>query len=1097
MRKHFLILMLMALLPFTAWAATVPATVTWSVGSNTLKYNGTERNLPTIDAVTEIDPFDAANIIDLKWYRVVGTTETEIAKVGNNYPFTKAGTYKVTFGYNGKSDTYTATWLVKKEDLDVIADNFNISDELDPKYATYHQITFGDEAPAYTWHFGDLPGAFDNEAKQAAEYATITGQEGVSFNCTYLKGSDVAEYDIIPVVSGEGRLVSENYNFVPKKGTLKVVPKALSKDATKYTITVTDKEYNASAREGGIAIKDLTFTGDDQDLTQGADFNVAFFVDATCTTTAFKYYTKADLTAINTTLYVKTPDTDVLSPAEAAVLSDVYRADYSTSTKVTAALQSAFNTLVDGLSDGPTAYSNHVNAGTYYMKVTGAGNYDESIIVPFKITQKPLAVNTLNNVATYSGEKQTLPYNKTTASFEGLENVDKIAEDGLTKGLPIATAFAEGVTMKVKTAKDVINVEGTASDYEIVAYAEKNSKTVNNLTQIFKNYQVAYFQGGKLTVNPKALTLTLIDQEVNFGDVSDLNPGKSYQPTADNAANYFTLTGFVNSEKIKTNPTLVVAAEEVAEGTGVYNITVDPSTLTYQSGDGKKPIAASNYTIAPAPTSTLTATLTINKGFISVRPNNAGNIYGDAEAELTVFVNAAKAEDKAKAEAVLKKAITIAELSSAADGYVTNNPYPGAGVYEMTLDFTKIKDEADFQYLTKYYNISKFTGTYTVTKRALTKIEIADQVLTIGDAATALDEDKVAFTAADYTLTSVDKVNLKGEFKYSAVETGTTTLDGEGVDHPRDIKIEFDGVTAFTNFSLPEDVANLATAVENKYIFGKLTVKAAIAGGIVLNPVKKAVWLAADNGERTAEEIAAIREAFGYTAIKAADQTKTDVKFGSFTMAPERWYTLVLPFNTTVAEVSKKLGYAVVNVLNKANDTEDVKFKLWMQEINANEPFLVKVYKEVNLADDNGDGTEDDPITFTDKTVEFAETPSVKDAANNEFIGTFKGYIGTVGTTDEYYMATSDGKWWNAGKAGSDGLGGYTRPSGAYLKIAAGSSARIFIEEPDGTTAIQTINADGELISAEGWYTLNGVKLQSVPTEKGVYIHNGKKIVVK
>jgi hypothetical protein len=33
--------------------------------------------------------------------------------------------------------------------------------------------------------------------------------------------------------------------------------------------------------------------------------------------------------------------------------------------------------------------------------------------------------------------------------------------------------------------------------------------------------------------------------------------------------------------------------------------------------------------------------------------------------------------------------------------------------------------------------------------------------------------------------------------------------------------------------------------------------------------------------------------------------------------------------------------------------------------------------------------------------------------------------------------------------------------------------------------------------NAEGWYTVNGIKLQSAPTEKGVYINNGKKVVVK
>ena len=34
-------------------------------------------------------------------------------------------------------------------------------------------------------------------------------------------------------------------------------------------------------------------------------------------------------------------------------------------------------------------------------------------------------------------------------------------------------------------------------------------------------------------------------------------------------------------------------------------------------------------------------------------------------------------------------------------------------------------------------------------------------------------------------------------------------------------------------------------------------------------------------------------------------------------------------------------------------------------------------------------------------------------------------------------------------------------------------------------------------ITFEGWFTLDGIKLPAEPTESGVYIHNGKKVVVK
>ena len=56
----------------------------------------------------------------------------------------------------------------------------------------------------------------------------------------------------------------------------------------------------------------------------------------------------------------------------------------------------------------------------------------------------------------------------------------------------------------------------------------------------------------------------------------------------------------------------------------------------------------------------------------------------------------------------------------------------------------------------------------------------------------------------------------------------------------------------------------------------------------------------------------------------------------------------------------------------------------------------------------------------------------------------------------------------------------------------------IIVEEADGsTTAISGITADGVAVKAEGWYTIDGMKLNAAPTQKGVYINNGKKIVVK
>ena len=129
-------------------------------------------------------------------------------------------------------------------------------------------------------------------------------------------------------------------------------------------------------------------------------------------------------------------------------------------------------------------------------------------------------------------------------------------------------------------------------------------------------------------------------------------------------------------------------------------------------------------------------------------------------------------------------------------------------------------------------------------------------------------------------------------------------------------------------------------------------------------------------------------------------------------------------------------------------------------------------------------------VKFENTNVDAAEKTATATVGEADFIGvydqtTVNGAAGiyipqngkfhevTTGTADIYFMA-------------------------AYLKVNSGSAARITVEEADGsTTAISAITADGQLIPAEGWYTLNGVKLQAAPVEKGVYINNGKKVVIK
>ena len=68
-------------------------------------------------------------------------------------------------------------------------------------------------------------------------------------------------------------------------------------------------------------------------------------------------------------------------------------------------------------------------------------------------------------------------------------------------------------------------------------------------------------------------------------------------------------------------------------------------------------------------------------------------------------------------------------------------------------------------------------------------------------------------------------------------------------------------------------------------------------------------------------------------------------------------------------------------------------------------------------------------------------------------------------------------------------------PNKAWLSVNTGEpSARITIVFEDAT---KIANTNITNITNGNWYDLNGRKLQGMPTKKGVYILNGKKVVVK
>lgn len=100
---------------------------------------------------------------------------------------------------------------------------------------------------------------------------------------------------------------------------------------------------------------------------------------------------------------------------------------------------------------------------------------------------------------------------------------------------------------------------------------------------------------------------------------------------------------------------------------------------------------------------------------------------------------------------------------------------------------------------------------------------------------------------------------------------------------------------------------------------------------------------------------------------------------------------------------------------------------------------------------------------------------------------------GVTKSDDNYVFGTVDGErgFFHLRKAAAAG----EVKNKAYLHIeAAEAPLRIVLEEANATR-IANINTQK---AADGaWYTTTGVKLNGVPTLKGMYIHNGKKFMIK
>ena len=124
-------------------------------------------------------------------------------------------------------------------------------------------------------------------------------------------------------------------------------------------------------------------------------------------------------------------------------------------------------------------------------------------------------------------------------------------------------------------------------------------------------------------------------------------------------------------------------------------------------------------------------------------------------------------------------------------------------------------------------------------------------------------------------------------------------------------------------------------------------------------------------------------------------------------------------------------------------------------------------------------------------------TQGVVDLGSYEFIGSTEHLDWFEATSKGAYILQGDGKWHKVTVESPDNV--YIPAFRSFFLSKLGSDTKMLnvifgdFDEPTAIDHIQTIDRDG----TERWFDLNGRLLNGKPTQRGIYINNGKKVLIK
>ncbi len=302
---------------------------------------------------------------------------------------------------------------------------------------------------------------------------------------------------------------------------------------------------------------------------------------------------------------------------------------------------------------------------------------------------------------------------------------------------------------------------------------------------------------------------------------------------------------------------------------------------------------------------------------------------------------------------------------------------------------------------------------------------------------------------------------------------------------------------------------NVSHGVNSGYTFSQYT---ATNGGTLANAATSTPTLtmpAADvtiGIEWTKNTASLFDNADNTTFINSHDGDVYDITLAARTLYKDgAWNTICLPFDVTIA--GSPLAGATARALTSASisgSTLTLTFGDAVTTLEAGTPYIIKWTADANYVDDDAHNIVS-PV-FSGVTIDAdadgnydteTASPAVTTDERVRFLGTYKSTAFDAEDKSILLMGAANTLYYPTTGAGIGAQRAYFKVGGEGALLARRlTSFSIDFGDGEATGIISTTNYTNDT-NSDAWFTLDGRKLDGKPTQRGIYINNGKKVAIK